>query len=82
MSRKVSYARFHQGLYHPQIGDIGLQLPSPNKKFENLVMNFEDFGLDITFVYGGVSFAFIIPSPNITHVSLVLEPKAKATKEK
>lgn len=47
MRRPVKYAKFHEGIFIPGVGDLGKTLPSPMKTLPDLEMNLEDTVLEI-----------------------------------
>lgn len=46
--RKVIYANFHQPLFIPHLGHLGVTLPSGSKTLPDLVMHTEEEGLAIS----------------------------------
>ncbi len=83
MNRKVTYARFHQSVYAPGLGELGNVLPPHAKTLDGLTMNSTDHGL-IAFCFSkGVKHEFLIPSANIVLMALAPEEvgeKAKVVK--
>ncbi len=75
MSRKVEYARTHQGVYVPDAGELGSTFPPQSKTLDNLTMHTDHLGLLLSFTYRGKHKEVIIPSANV--IALVLAPEEK-----
>lgn len=75
MSRKVIYARTHESVYMPGVGEMGNTFPPQSKTLENLVMSISELGLSLYFTYKGVVKEGLIPSANIKGMEVVPEEK-------
>ena len=77
--RKVTYARFHQELYIPNAGSLGITLPAQSKTLENLEMSSSTEGanLVVKFLYRGIKNELLIPAANV--VLMLLTPEETFT---
>lgn len=80
MSRKVTYARFHQNLYVPGAGELGTVFPPNTKTLENLSMTAEKEGLYISFIYKALKTELLIPLANVSIMTLALLEEKVSTK--
>lgn len=62
----VTYAKFHQGIFIPSLGELGVTLPSSSKTIPNLAMHTEDGGMVIR--ANGIT--ILVPYGNIVMMSL------------
>lgn len=61
MNRKVKYARLHEAIYIPHVGDLGPVLPTPKKVVAGFAMVATEFGIEI---FANNEEAFV-PWPNV-----------------
>lgn len=62
--QKISYVRFHEGLFFPEFGNIGVVMPPPNKTMAGLEMFYDK--QDVTIFYRGKKIA--VPAANVAAV--------------
>lgn len=79
MNKKVTYARFHQSVYVPGLGELGTVLPPQHKTLDNVTMTSTDHGLHVTSGLKGRGVEFLIPSANIVIMVLAPETTQAAT---
>lgn len=62
----VTYAKFHQGIFIPHLGELGVTLPSSSKTIPDLAMHTEEEGMVIR--ARGIS--LLVPYGNIVLMAL------------
>lgn len=61
MRRPVKYAKFHEGIFIPGVGDLGKTLPSAVKTLPDLIMTLDGEVLEISARHQLI----LVPLPNV-----------------
>lgn len=70
--RRVEYVRFHEGLFFPEFGNIGVVMPPPGKTLVGLEMYYDK--TDLTVFFRGEEMA--VPAANIAALKYTKEAPA------
>lgn len=73
--RKVNYAKVHQGIFVPGLGELGMTLPPSNKTL-NLNMSKIEGGLLLTINQSGQVWDIYVPDGNVALAVLAKEDTA------